>query len=132
MNDFLPCSLARVRGAAEFQLRALAFGSFHVLTQWLRGHQWAVAEIIAFPIFTGDRAALDHMEAVLAVLPGVYRLVRITGGRFGRNRGDLRPQVRALVAMNAVAFDRKPLGRGGWAEPNPDHPGIEFRNPVQC
>jgi hypothetical protein len=127
MNQFLPCSLARVRGEAEYQLRALASGSFYVQAQWLRGYELAVAEIIAFPIFTGDRAALDHMETTLATLPGVYRLVRITGGKFGRNRGDLRPQVRALMAMNAVAFDRKPLGRGGWAEPNPDHPGIEFR-----
>jgi hypothetical protein len=88
------------------------------------GHEWAVAEIVAFPIFTGDRAALDHMEATLAALPGVYRLARITGGRFGRERGDLRPQVRALMAMHSLAFERQPLGRGGWAMHDD---GVEFK-----
>jgi hypothetical protein len=86
------------------------------LTQWLCGHEQAVAEIIVFPLFTGDQAALAAMETALAALPGVYRRVQITSGmKFGRER-DLRPQVRALMALNSVAFERQPLGRGGWLQ----------------
>jgi hypothetical protein len=122
-------SLAQLKRAVEARLSAhIPSYNLAVLTQWLRGHEHYVAEITAFTL-AADRAALDVMETVLAALPLVYRTVRITEGRFGRKR-DLRWQVRALMAMNSFAFERQPLGRGGWAEPNPDHPGIKFRNPL--
>jgi hypothetical protein len=107
-------SLAQLKQAVESRLCALTGinpRSFGVLTQWLCGHEQAVAEIIVFPLFTGDQAALAAMETALAALPGVYRRVQITS----RER-DLRPQVRALMALNSVAFERQPLGRGGWLQ----------------
>jgi hypothetical protein len=125
----LAYSLAQLKRAVEARLSAhIPSYNLGVLVQWLRGHEQAVAEITAFTLGP-DRAALDVMENVLAALPLVYRTVQITEGRFGHQR-DLRRQVRALIALNSIAFARQPLGRGGWAEPNPDHPGIKFRNPL--
>jgi hypothetical protein len=125
----LAYSLAEMRRAVEWRLgeRSHEHG---VLTEWLRGHEHSVMEITIFPFATFPLARLDHAEQVLAALPNIYRLVRIipTDGVpdlvFGRQRG-LRMQVRALVAMNSVALQRQPLGRGGWAES--PRPGIEFR-----
>src|SRR5262245_19952965 len=125
----LAYSLARLKEAAESRLHTstgISPSLFGVDTQWLRGHEQTVAEITVFPLITGDKAALAAMESTLAALPGVYRVARITGGIFGRNR-DLRPQVRALMAMNPVAFERQPLGSGGWSKRDE---GVEFRSPA--
>jgi len=93
---------------------------FGVLTAWLRTHEYDVMEVTIFP-FATDKAKLDYAERVLAALPNVYRLVRITKGRFGRQR-DLRWQVRALVAMHSFALERKPLGCGGWNASRDEEP----------
>jgi hypothetical protein len=122
----LASSLAQLKSAVEWKCKSagISSGSFYCLTQWLRGHEQAVAEIIVFPVYTGDLAALDTMEATLIALPGVYRVARIMSGKFGRHRGDLRRQVRALMAMHSIAFERQPLGRGGWAMHDD---GVEFQ-----
>jgi hypothetical protein len=104
-------SLAKMRRTVEYRLGARSY-NYGVLTQWLRGHEHAVMEVTVFPLATVP-AQLDHAEQVITGLPNVYRTVRITDGMFGRER-DLRWQVRALVAMHALALERKPLGRGGW------------------
>jgi hypothetical protein len=108
-------SLADAKRMLEWKVSALPSDmGWFVLTRWLRGHEWAVIEVIAAPFFTGDR--LDLVEQMLAKLPGVYRIARLDrGGKFGRERGDKRRQVRALMAVNDVALQRQPLGRGGWA-----------------
>jgi hypothetical protein len=86
---------------------------WYAMANWLRGHEQAVIEIIVFPFFTGD--PLGPAEQMLAALPGVYRIARLDrGGKFGREQGDKRRQVRALMAVNDVALQRQPLGRGGW------------------
>ena len=109
----LAYSLPELKRAIEARLsKHIPSWNLAVLAQWLRGHEHAVAEITAFT-FATDRAALDVMEDVLAALPLVYRTARITEGKLGRHR-DLRQQVRALMAMNEVAFAHQPLGRGGW------------------
>jgi hypothetical protein len=105
-------NLAEMRRTVESRLEPQSY-NYGVLTQWLRGHEHAAMEVTVFPLAT-DPDQLDHAEQVLAALPNVYRTLRITDGKFGRAR-DLRWQVRALVAMNALALERKPLGRGGWA-----------------
>lgn len=84
-----------------------------VTAKWLRGHKDQVIEITAAPFFTGDN--LDPGEQMLAELPGVYRIARITEGSFGREGNDLRRQVRALMAVTEHALQKQPLGRGGWA-----------------
>src|SRR5215471_5784926 len=109
-------SLAEMRRAVTWRLGEQSH-SYGVLTNWLRGHEYAAMQIIVFPLAT-DHEQLNHAEHVLAGLPNVYRLVRITDGRFGRDR-NLRWQVRALVAMNSIALEKKPLGRGAWLEVKP-------------
>lgn len=107
----LAYSLAEMRRAVEARLDEQ--WQFGVQTGWLRGHEHFAMEITIFPFATIPEL-LDRAERVLAALPNVYRLTRIMNGRFGRER-DLRWQVRALVAMNALALEHQPLGRGGWA-----------------
>jgi hypothetical protein len=110
-------SPAQARRALEGKVGALpsSIGWF-VLTRWLRGYEQSVIEVIVAPFFTGD--PLDPAEQMLAAVPGVYRIARLDrGGSFGRERGDNRRQVRALMALTDVALQRQPLGRGGWAAP---------------
>jgi hypothetical protein len=112
----LAYSLADMRRAVEARLGEHKHNYYYfVQTAWLRGHEHAVMEIKIFPTAMSppDYAELDDAEQVLAALPNVYRLARITNGTFGRAR-DLRAQVRVLVAMHSVALEQKPLG-GGWA-----------------
>jgi hypothetical protein len=108
-------SLTDAKRMLEFEVAALpsSMGWF-ALTRWLRGYEQAVIEVIIAPFFTGD--PLEPAEQMLAKLPGVYRIARLDrGGKFGRERGDKRRQVRALMALNDVALQKQPLGRGGWA-----------------
>ena len=108
------CTPAQAKGMLRLSALPGSMG-WYAMANWLRGYEQRVIEIIVFPIFTGD--PLDGAERMLAAVPGVYRIARITGGKFGRERGDKRRQVRALMAVNDVALQRQPLGRGGWASP---------------
>jgi hypothetical protein len=122
-------SLADAKRMLEGKVGALPSSmGWYVLTQWLRGHEHCVIEVIVFPIFTGD--PLDPAEQMLAALPGVYRIARLDrGGKFGRERGDKRRQVRALMAVNDVALQRQPLGRGAWAAPWAEPEGTVIYDP---
>ena len=106
---------AQAKGVVNLGALPGGKGNWYVLTRWLRGHEWRAIEIIVFPIFTGT--SLDEVEKMLAAVPGVYRIARIVGGSFGRERGDKRRQVRALMAVNGRALQDQPLGRGGWSSP---------------
>jgi hypothetical protein len=107
---------AQAKGVVN--LRALPGGEGHwfVLTRWLRGYEHCVIEVIVASFFGGN--PLDAAERMLAAVPGVYRIARFDReGKFGRERGEKRRQVRALMAVNDVALQRQPLGRGGWSTP---------------
>jgi hypothetical protein len=106
---------AQAKWKVESGLGALPGGErdWFVLTHWLRGHEWQAIEIIVASFFGGN--PLDGAERMLAALPGVYRIARFDHeGPFGRERGEKRRQVRALMAVNERALQDQPLGRGGW------------------
>ena len=85
---------------------------WYVQTDWLRGHEHGVIQIIVFPV-TGS-TPLDGATQVLAALPGVYRIARIESeGSFSRELGEKRRQVRALMAVTERALQKQPL-TGGW------------------
>ena len=68
---------------------------------------------------------------MLTALPGVYRIARFDReGKFGRERGEKRRQVRALMAVSERALQAQPLGRGGWATPW-DYDHVVLYDPVQ-
>ena len=98
-----------------------------VLANWLHGHSDQVIEITVASFLGTD--PLDPIEQMLARLPGVYRIARITGGSFGRKR-ELRRQVRALMAVTEPALQAEPLGRGNWCTRSwCALPGVEVYDP---
>ena len=86
--------------------------NWFVTAKWLRGHSDQVIEITTASFFGTD--PLEPGVRLLAEMPGVYRIARIEGGRFGRQGNDLRRQVRALLAVTECALRTEPLGNGGW------------------
>jgi hypothetical protein len=112
------CTPAQAKHRAEGAIQHLPGGSrwWFALTKWLHGHEHRVIEIIVAPIVSNS--PLGEAEKMLAALPGVYRIARFDReGRFGRERGEQRKQVRALMAVTERALQEQPLGRGGWASP---------------
>ena len=112
------CTPAQAKHRVEGAIAHLPDGSrwWFALTKWLHGHEHRVIEIIVAPIVSNS--PLGEAEKMLAALPGVYRIARFDReGRFGRERGEQRKQVRALMAVTERALQEQPLGRGGWASP---------------
>jgi hypothetical protein len=112
------CTPTQAKHRAEGAIAHLPGGRgwWFALIRWLHGHEHRVIEIIVAPFVSNS--PLDAAEKMLAALPGVYRIARFDReGRFGRERGEQRKQVRALMAVTERALQQQPLGRGGWASP---------------